>query len=103
VRQRIDVRAYYRAYYWANREHIRHRIRAKAAILRDQVEADFKHQRFGALTPLYPLVRTNKHHGGWWLCRCECGNEIEAWAYKLKQGALTSCGCRLNQLRRRRR
>jgi len=91
---------YYRDYYWANRDekvrYLRERQRAKAAKVRDRVEAAFAGRRFGALVTLYPLVRSNKHLGGWWLCRCDCGGEIEAWTYKLNRGVKTSCGCHIH-------
>lgn len=28
-----------------------------------------------------------------WLCRCDCGKEITAYAYSLKSGHTKSCGC----------
>jgi hypothetical protein len=93
-------RQYFRDYYLANRDEIVRRLRerthAKAAKTRDQVEAAFTGRRFGALVTLYPLVRSQKHLGGWWLCRCDCGGEIEAWTYKLKRGVKTSCGCHIH-------
>jgi hypothetical protein len=47
---------------------------------------------FGRLTALYP------HHqgddGAWfWLCKCECGNEILCDLGRLNSGNTQSCGC----------
>lgn len=39
--------------------------------------------------------------GGWWLCKCECGNEKLAKAGALNEGAITSCGCHIHQFRLR--
>ena len=51
---------------------------------------DLTGQRFGRLTvikrvPYKGLTR--------WLCRCDCGNEIEAFGNNLKRGHTISCGC----------
>ena len=32
-----------------------------------------------------------------WHCRCDCGNETDVEAYKLKTGATKSCGCKLHE------
>ena len=38
-----------------------------------------------------------KGHGTKWLCQCDCGNTIVAYAHHLKQGRVISCGCRKHE------
>lgn len=37
-------------------------------------------------------TRGNSSHA-YWLCKCDCGNEIEVRASHLKTGTVKSCGC----------
>lgn len=48
-------------------------------------------QRFNKLL-VKSLVATEKR-GSIFLCSCECGRNITAWAYNIKNGHTTSCGC----------
>lgn len=50
-------------------------------------------RRYAALTVVGDTGRTNVEGKKLWQCQCECGNEVEAVAWKLKQGYTTSCGC----------
>ena len=52
---------------------------------------DITGQRFGRLIVLRENGRKGKSL--LWLCRCDCGNEINAIAYNLKNGHTRSCGC----------
>ena len=56
---------------------------------------DLTNKKFGKLTAIKP---TEKRLNGQvvWLCKCECGNEVEVRSYNLVSGATCSCGC-LNQ------
>ena len=36
----------------------------------------------------------NKNRQNYWLCKCECGNEIEVPATKLRTKRILSCGCK---------
>lgn len=47
---------------------------------------DITGKRFGKLT----VIRRTDY--GRWLCRCDCGNEVEFLTYKLTSGNNTSCG-----------
>ena len=29
-----------------------------------------------------------------WLCKCDCGNEIEVYGQSLREGKTVSCGCK---------
>lgn len=49
-------------------------------------------QRFGRLTVVARAGSTPGRHATW-LCRCDCGNELETIGLSLKQGKTTSCGC----------
>jgi hypothetical protein len=48
-------------------------------------------RKFGRLT--VAVRGANKGRRTFWLCHCECGNDIEVWAASLKNGATKSCGC----------
>lgn len=48
-------------------------------------------QRFGRLTVMNE-VETSKA-GSYWLCRCDCGNEIVTKGNSLVSGKTMSCGC----------
>lgn len=50
---------------------------------------------FGALTLLQYL------EGSRWLCRCECKKLKEVLTCKLNNGSVTSCGCGINRMRKR--
>lgn len=61
---------------------------------------DLTGQKFGKLTVLYydkkysELKRKDSNGmSPYWLCRCECGNEIFATGSSLKYGTKISCGC----------
>ena len=55
-------------------------------------QRDLTGERFGDLTV---IRKTGKDSSGnsKWLCRCECGNEIEAIYGNITRGHTTSCGC----------
>ena len=59
---------------------------------------DLTGQRFGKLTVLRIGDRSNKGNGSYWICRCDCGNETQVHAAKLRSGHTTSCGCSHNDL-----
>lgn len=48
---------------------------------------DIRGEKFGLLTPISYLT------GGFWLCKCDCGNECEVRSNKLRSGNTKSCGC----------
>lgn len=61
---------------------------------RSKYFTDLTGQRFGRLTVvrfIKPEEREAKQYN-WW-CKCDCGKEIKACAYKLKKGLQKSCGC----------
>lgn len=45
-------------------------------------------QKFGRLTVLEKSQTKRK-----WICRCDCGNILEAYGYDIKSGHTKSCGC----------
>lgn len=53
-------------------------------------------QKFGRLTADRYLGRYTR---GSWLCRCECGGQINARGYNLVKGITISCGCTGKELR----
>lgn len=55
---------------------------------------DLLGRRFGRLTVIkfIPQSERTVRQYNWW-CKCDCGNEIKANAYKLRMGLQQSCGC----------
>lgn len=52
---------------------------------------DLTGNRYGHLTVIKENGRIGKNI--LWLCRCDCGNEINVIPYNLKNGHTQSCGC----------
>lgn len=52
---------------------------------------DLTGQRFGRLIAKSPVDVRNGH--AFWVCECECGNEIVTSANSLRRGRTQSCGC----------
>ena len=58
---------------------------------------DLQGKRFGNLTVLQKGAGRFTSGGAYkctWLCKCDCGKEIEVDAQHLKRGHTTSCGCK---------
>lgn len=53
---------------------------------------DVTGQRFGRLVAIRS-DRRDRHHNRVWLCRCDCGAEIETPVGRLVTGNTQSCGC----------
>ena len=53
---------------------------------------DLRGQPFGKLTVLRENGR-DKRNQVLWLCRCECGREVNVRSYDLRSRRTTSCGC----------
>ena len=51
-------------------------------------------ERFGKLVAI-ECVGSN-HYGKIWKCKCDCGNEHNVVAARLKNGSIKSCGCSKN-------
>ena len=54
---------------------------------------DITGQVYGRLTALYRLDKTDKYYNSFWVCKCECGNEVEVRLSQLTTGKTKSCGC----------
>lgn len=52
---------------------------------------DLTNQRFGKLVVIKRAPNKNKRT--MWLCKCDCGNEIEIRSDQLRGGITKSCGC----------
>lgn len=50
-------------------------------------------KRSGMLTAVR-ITKYSDHHGRYWLCRCDCGNEILVLASEFNRGKRKHCGCR---------
>ena len=53
---------------------------------------DLTNQQFGKLTALSKAPKRNDRYTRW-ICRCECGNEVEIRTDYLRNGHTQSCGC----------
>lgn len=53
---------------------------------------DLTGRRFGRLT-VVALAGISKGRNAIWLCRCDCGKEVEVQSRNLKSGRSKSCGC----------
>ena len=62
---------------------------------------DLLNQKFGSLTVLKKAVsiknKSNRISSSRWLCKCDCGNEIDVDTRNLKTGHTKSCGCLKNK------
>ena len=47
--------------------------------------------RSGRLIAVKPSHQVNKQF--WWICKCDCGNEINISGNRLRSGKTKSCGC----------
>lgn len=57
---------------------------------------DFQGRKFGRLQPIslaYVRVTPNGSRKHYWLCQCDCGEEVVVWAGGLPNGQTRSCGC----------
>ena len=50
-------------------------------------------KRFGKLVVLDLDHVSEKYHGTWWRCRCDCGKEVVVYRGGLTSGDNISCGC----------
>ena len=53
---------------------------------------DLTGKRFGRQIALRPCGK-NKYGNVLWLCKCDCGREILAEPYKIRNKVISSCGC----------
>lgn len=61
---------------------------------------DITGQRFGRLVAI-KMIGTKKGHAQW-LCKCDCGNEHISTINCLKRGNVSSCGCKVDDIKRKR-
>ena len=55
-------------------------------------------KKFGLLTAVKYTGTNTDDRRAIWLCRCECGKEIETNSHLLLSGHITSCGCKKESL-----
>lgn len=55
--------------------------------------SDITGKKFGKLTALYPLKKTDKSRSRIWHCLCDCGQEVDKSYNSLQYGNVQSCGC----------
>ena len=54
---------------------------------------DLTGQHFGRLTAIERSSKKKHGAGTYWVCRCECGNEVIVRCADLRSGNSKSCGC----------
>lgn len=54
---------------------------------------DYTNQRFGKLVVIKLLDKKNKSGNRYWLCKCDCGKQVEVASSNLKSKHSLSCGC----------
>ena len=59
----------------------------------DRKPKDLTNQKFGSLKVIQLLDRKNASGNRYWLCQCDCGNQIEVASSNLRSGHVLSCGC----------
>lgn len=52
---------------------------------------DIAGQRYGRLVAIQEQYRIGSR--SYWLCRCDCGNEVIAEKHDMRLGCTRSCGC----------
>lgn len=52
-----------------------------------------ENQKFGRLTALRRSAKADKSGSVFWICRCDCGNEVTVRSDLLKRLHTQSCGC----------
>lgn len=57
----------------------------------EKYQYDLTGMRFGKLVAIRP--HHSNQHKTYWLCRCDCGNEVVVPRPNLSSGKTTSCGC----------
>ena len=55
-------------------------------------KSDLSGERFGRLTAV-EYSHTGKDRHSYWICKCDCGNEVAVSSNALKRGGVRSCGC----------
>ena len=61
---------------------------------KNYASADIAGQRFHRLVAVKPLPKRDARYSVIWLCRCDCGNEVELPYNTLVYSNVQSCGCR---------
>lgn len=54
---------------------------------------DLTGKRFGRLVVIRKTEPTRKSSNAYWLCKCDCGNEVSVISTTLRNGDSKSCGC----------
>jgi hypothetical protein len=63
---------------------------------------DYQGRKFGRLRPVsraFVRVTPSGSRKHYWLCQCDCGEEVVVWAGQLTGGDTQSCGCLRRELR----
>lgn len=57
---------------------------------------DESNKRYGKLTVLNRAPNRENNSHRFWLCKCDCGNEVEVQGTYLRKGISTNCGCEVS-------
>lgn len=67
-------------------------------LIRETKTKDMVGQSFGSLTVLRRDDSKSKDGRAYWICRCECGNEVSVSGKNLRSGWTKSCGCKSREM-----
>ena len=56
---------------------------------------NFSKQKFGKLTALFPVYTKIETRKVYWICLCDCGQQVACRSDGLKSGHVKSCGCKI--------
>lgn len=56
---------------------------------------NISNQKFGKLTVLFPVYTKTKTRKVYWMCLCDCGQQVVCRSDGLKNGHVKSCGCKV--------
>ena len=76
--------------YVLSKDIISKRAKSCGCLSKEGHPLDLAGQRFGRLTAIRP-TEERKHTSVIWLCRCDCGNEVQVSCTDLRTGSVTTC------------
>lgn len=67
-------------------------------LVSEKLTRDLTFQKYGMLTVKYRDFTKPKSEGVYWICDCDCGNEVSVLSQSLTSGNTQSCGCLKSKL-----
>jgi hypothetical protein len=72
-------------------------VAVNIGMIAPMVRVDLAGQDFHSLSVLHRAPQRQNTRSTYWVCRCECGTEIEVESVRLRNGRTKSCGCQKRQ------